>query len=86
MLQNILKLEGIDLLNKKEQGNVRGGFQWCRLTVVTNGQSEIIFHGFGGISPSDPSASDSANSACVDYVSNGADRCFYDCAHDGFGV
>ena len=82
MLEKILNLEGVVSLTKTQQRNVNGG-GYCKLTTFTNGQSEVSFI-FG--LPDDPSSqTSSAENACGQLLSGGADRCFYDCSHDGPG-
>ena len=84
MLNNILNLDGVTVLNKKQQGSVNGG-QACLFT--------LIYHGGGsrrvmtGDYSEGSAGSSEANSDCAALVSGNNDvgRCFYDCSHDGFG-
>jgi len=83
MLNNILNLDGVTVLDKKQQKSFKGG-ETCRFTVIRpsgNVQSGSFEVGVDG-----PEASNVANDACVDAIESGeATRCFYDCEHDGFG-
>jgi hypothetical protein len=84
MLQNILNLDGVTVLNKKQQNSVNGGrLQECRFTVTMNGQTRV----FNEPGYEDGAAgSAQANDACVAVLENTqASRCFYDCSYDGYG-
>ena len=86
MLNNILNLEGVTVLNKKQQNSINGSGGYCRLTIRhANGSTETGGGYFGGGSGSEISGN--ANAFCSSVVQNDPDisRCFYDCAHDGFG-
>ncbi|WP_458627510.1 hypothetical protein [Winogradskyella sp. PC D3.3] len=79
MLQNILNLEGVTVLGKKQLLKVNGGGH-CILTLG-NGQTIALL-----TSADDSSASDAANAECVNQIINeGARSCRYDCDHDGWG-
>ena len=83
MLQNILNLEGVTVLGKKQLENVSGGAQKCIITHSDGSSYMLILRGF---SSSDSGASGAANNACVDDITNGeTSGCHYDCEHDGFG-
>ena len=78
-------MNGVTVLGKKEQRNVKGGMQMCifKLTSKT-GEVQVLegyvnTHGAGG--------SAEANKICVDLVigQNDTKGCGYDCEHDGFG-
>ena len=79
MLENILKLEGVSVLDKKQQEKVNGG-QTCKITLLQGGTSIVQFrHDFseGAL------GSEEANNYCVsNVINNGWDRCFYDCEWD----
>lgn len=84
MLQNILNLDGVTVLNKKQQNSVNGGMMAsdsdCKFTVISGGsrKSETFDVGVSG-----SGASSAANSWCVSIIESGdADRCFYDCEWD----
>src|SRR5690606_12438283 len=84
MKRQILNLEGVTVLTKQQQKAVNGG-QVCKITVkLTNGQVESNY--FSGFSEG-PQGSADANATCVQVKATNSlvDRCFYDCAHDGFG-
>lgn len=86
MLKNILTLEGVTILNKQQQKNIRGGGGYCRLTIIyDNGGREAGGGYFLGDTGAD--ISNAANAFCSNEVQNepGVARCFYDCEHDGFG-
>ncbi|WP_046755925.1 hypothetical protein [Kordia jejudonensis] len=86
MLKNILTLERVTILNKKQQQNVRGGGGYCRLTIIySNGGREPGGGYFLGDTGQD--ISNAASNFCSQTVQSepGVSRCFYDCEHDGFG-
>ena len=82
MKKQILNLEGVAVLTKEQQRAVNGG-QVCRFTVMMNGETQqFAYPGFSEGSQ----GSTEANEACLRVLANTqANRCFYDCAHDGFG-
>lgn len=82
MLNNILNLDGVTVLDKKQQKKVNGGMMGvCRLTTITNGNSETSY--IFGLSDSGDSQEAQGQNACGTLLSAGADRCFYNCSHDG---
>jgi len=84
MLNNILELEGVNVLNKKQQKIIKGGMQTCiiQLTNDEGNTSELSFTLSDG-----KKGSNEANSYCVNAVINDPtiSGCGYDCQHDGFG-
>lgn len=87
MLNNIINLEGVTVLDKKQQGSVNGGTN-CRFTVIGTEGGQIARHVEIVESPVEGSGSSNwANDVCAHAVSNNSNvnRCFYDCDHDGFG-
>lgn len=88
MLQNFLNLEDVAILDKKQQETLKGGVGgYCRLTIQhENGSQETGGGYFNGSTGSEISSA--AESFCTSAVldsNSDVDRCFYDCAHDGFG-
>lgn len=86
MLQNILNLDGVAVLNKKQQRSVNGGNDVCHFTITTSdGGSHGGSGPVGGGSGNETSGN--ANDICVDAVINNSEitRCQYDCEHDGLG-
>ncbi|EPR73024.1 hypothetical protein ADIWIN_1805 [Winogradskyella psychrotolerans RS-3] len=83
MLQNILNLEGVTVLGKTQQGAINGGGS-CRLTTLTNNDSEEYIIMGGSVGETAESQTAAAQQACGQLLEN-ADRCFYDCSHDGPG-
>lgn len=83
MLNNILNLDGVTVLDKKQQKKVNGGRNTCKITTFKDGvrsepQSIINL-------PSDSLSQEFyGNQACLGEIAAGADRCFYNCSHDGF--
>ncbi len=75
MLNNILNIEGVSLIPKAQQRAINGGFieDYCYLRITSSEGVQIV----GGWT-------DDANGDCVTARMNGADRCQYDCAIDGF--
>ncbi len=83
MLNNILNLEGVTVLDKKQQKEINGGGK-CRITTFTDGVRDDV--GVIALLPDDAYSQEFyGNQACLREIANGADRCFYDCSHDGFG-
>ncbi|WP_439129952.1 hypothetical protein [Polaribacter sp.] len=86
MLNNILNLDGVTVLDKKQQKQVNGGMNSCKIVTFTNGvrsEPQRIWN-----LPSDGYSQEYyAQIACGQELSgdNPVDRCFYDCSHDGFG-
>ncbi len=81
MLSNLKNMNGVTVLGKKEQREVRGGDK-CYLYIDYEDGT------YGGIVlyTSLENGSSTANDRCVDLrLNGGASRCQYDCAHDGFG-
>lgn len=71
-------------LNKAEQKTINGGMVMgaCKITtILSDGSTEIgwIF----GLSDDPESQTAAGQSACGSELSGGADRCFYNCNHDG---
>lgn len=85
MLDKILNLEGVIVLDKKQQYAISGGDQ-CNLTVIRpNGNRETGWY-VPGLSSNGEEQIAAAESVCGNFLSSGyASRCFYDCQHDGFG-
>jgi len=85
MLKNILNLEGVAVLSKKQQQNIKGGDQ-CNLTIIRpNGDRETGWY-VPGLSSNPQEQESAAQGVCGNFLSSGyASRCFYDCQHDGFG-
>ena len=87
MLNNILNLEGVTVLENKQQKKVNGGNlmyegQECTFTYVDawTGESQTVTS--GGYPPGQ-AGSTQANSDCVDMiVSGGATSCSYNCSWD----
>jgi len=78
MLSNFLNIEGVTVLDKKQQSKVVGG---TRCYFRLNGTGEWI-EGMG------VGSSSKANELCVDMIvskGTGVSRCQYDCDHDGIG-
>jgi len=87
MLNNIMNLDGVTVLNKKQQSNVIGGTN-CRFTVIGTEGGQLTRHVETYSSPIEGSGSSNwANDVCSHTVSTNSnvDRCFYDCDYDGFG-
>ena len=83
MLQNILNLEGVAVLDKKQQKTISGGEQICRITHTYLGGN---FYNESYFTDGD-AGSDEAEAFCVDMIVGGtADSCGYDCAYDGWGA
>ncbi len=83
MIENILNLEGVTVLNKKQQGSISGGRQVCYLSLGNGGTVLLILKNRGA---KDRGASDDANAACVNEIlKHNAGSCSYDCEHDGIG-
>ena len=85
MLQNILNLEGVDVLNKKEQSAINGasGDSSCYVLIfwTGGGQKGLEYE----MSASGAAASTEADGLCADAVNSGdAASCQYDCYHDGY--
>ncbi|WP_298546245.1 hypothetical protein [uncultured Aquimarina sp.] len=83
MLNNILNLEGVTVLNKKQQTGIKGG-QTCIITVRdSEGSHSIIAPGFREGS----AGSDQASGICNDLLNDFPDAysCGYDCQYDDFG-
>jgi len=84
MLNNILNLEGVCVLNKKQKKFVKGGSIDCQFTIIENGTRSVFTTPV--LTDDGDTASSTAQSACTDYViSHSGSRCFYDCEHDGYG-
>ena len=82
MLSKISNLDGVSVLNKKEQATVNGGLQTCRITTSYLGFSMT----FETVFSDGPAGSGEANDYCVDIIVSGnASSCGYDCEYDGFG-
>lgn len=82
MLNNILNLDGVTVLGKKQLESVNGG-QTCKFTL--NGSSGPLVVYIDGFSEGSTGSSE-ANGACGGVVGNsGITSCHYDCAYDGFG-
>ncbi|TXD50053.1 hypothetical protein [Polaribacter sp. IC073] len=79
MLNNILNLDGVTVLDKKQQKEVNGG-GGCRLTTFTNGVRDTYL--IMGMAEDEGTQTAGAHNACGDLLNGGADRCFYDCTHD----
>ena len=76
-----LKQEATDLLQRNELKMVVGGRTPCKLTLITGGVRDVVTY---NSTSNDPSGD--ANDQCVSLITSGvADRCFYDCFHDGYG-
>jgi len=91
MLQNILNLDGVTVLNKKQQKVVSGGLvqeTTCKFTLfgTENGQS-TSYVGYESSPISGSGSSSWANDVCAHAVSTNSNvnRCFYDCDYDGYG-
>jgi hypothetical protein len=82
MLNNFLNLEGVTVLNKKQQKDVHGGGQ-CIIRAYTNGVLTSIGVA-SGMADNEASETAGAHAACAYELNNGATNCYYDCAHDGF--
>jgi hypothetical protein len=83
MLQNILNLEGVSVLSKKQQGSINGGTQKC---IITHADGSSYMLVLTSISADDSSASGVANDVCVNNIASGeTSGCHYDCGYDGFG-
>lgn len=83
MLQNILNLEGVTVLGKKQLKSINGGQQSCSF-ILTNLDDTIEVVTIDNM-PDGQSGSDLANGACVDIVitqGNGVGRFQYDCTWD----
>ncbi len=83
MLNNILNLEGVTVLDKKQQGSVHGG----GTCIIRGFNADGSVHGVGFSHSSSGSAeaeTASAHQACAAAMNSGAASCFYDCQHDGF--
>ena len=72
MLNNILKIEGVEILSKSEQKVITGG-DTCYLNVTVGDVSQVFMV-----------STDDANADCVTIIGEGADRCQYDCGFDGY--
>jgi len=87
MLENIFNLDGVTILDKKQQGNIKGGTA-CKFTVIGTENGQPARHVETYLSPVSGSGSSNwANDVCSHAVSTNSnvDRCFYDCDYDGFG-
>ena len=79
MINDLMNLEGVTVLDKKEQSAIKGG-QRCKFTI--NGAVTELM----SVPSSGEQGSAEANAYCVDLITSGAvDKCGYDCEHDGFG-
>lgn len=82
MLQNILNLEGVTVLGKKQQEAINGG-QICSF-ILTDAQGMIDVQIIDNM-PEGQAGSDLANQGCVYAViteGTGVHRCQYDCTFD----
>jgi hypothetical protein len=82
MLQNILNLNGVTVLGKKQLQALSGG-QSCTFTTI-NSTGARLTHVFDNFSEGSQGSTE-ANNVCVQAIenSNGAiSRCFYDCEWD----
>ncbi len=78
MLSNFLNLDGVTVLDKKQQNKVRGGYQLCIVTIDGVSDKVLMEDGEAG--------SRGSNALCVAVIRSGnGGRCSYDCAYDGFG-
>ncbi len=82
MLQNILNLEGVTILDKKQKEAVSGGFSCVFTYISNNGHRERERVGVPIIASGDQQES-FAQSRCSNAIGKGWSRCFYDCSHDG---
>lgn len=84
MLNNILNLEGVAVLDKKQQVKVNGGGS-CTMRYFDENGNQIG----GGYTWNNGNSSQAdtlqAHQNCAWALNNGADRCFYDCDYDGIG-
>lgn len=82
MLNNLLNLDGVTVLDKKQQKKINGGSEICTITTIdSNGGRH-----FDLIASNSENPSEDGNSFCVSQIEAGnASRCFYDCSHDGPG-
>ena len=84
MLENILNLEGVAVLSRKQQKNLSGGgWDICKITEIDpNGNSTTHYIATDAANPSD-----AGNQDCVNHLQGSppGSRCFYDCEFDGPG-
>jgi len=79
MLSYFLNIEGVTVLNKKQQSKVSGGGEYCVIKTTTKG----IYHEFPD---SEITTSAGARKHCADMIVAGdTDRCGFDCSYDGIG-
>lgn len=85
MLRNILNLDGVTVLDKKQQKQLTGGrmmAQSCTFTYVDAWDGRTYTVTSGGYADGQ-AGSNQANLDCVDMiVSGGATRCSYNCSWD----
>lgn len=55
----------------------------CNLTITEQGNTYVWKQWF--VASTYAGVSSAANAACVEIIQNGATRCTYDCAYDGYG-
>lgn len=85
MLQNILNLNGVEVLNKQQQSSIKGA-QDCVFSITYDDGSTGTY-----LSPIDfadgEAGSAQANQVCVDAIFDPNDSvaaCGYNCEYDGF--
>ena len=87
MFNNILNLEGVSVLDKKQQGIINGGIvdetHFCIFTMTLADGSTDKSYQFTDLAGS--AQSTAANATCVDAVINVSvvSGCSYDCSWDG---
>jgi hypothetical protein len=82
MLNNLRNLEGVTVLSKKEQKDVKGG-ETCiiKLKEGIYSMERVIKASFNATGAA---ASAAANDYCVGKIMQGYESCGYDCEHDGY--
>lgn len=82
MLSEILNLEGVASLSRKQQAQINGG-QTCEFSTTSSSGASLTFLA-GGFSEGSAGSSE-ANNDCVAIIQQQGGSCSYDCAYDGFG-
>ena len=82
MLKNILDLDGVKLLNKREQSDIAGGSQTCHFSI-TRADGVVLNLSFADFSDGQ-AGSNEANDLCVGVMMSEMNnqRCGYDCEWD----
>jgi hypothetical protein len=84
MFQDLMNMEGVAVLSKKQQISIQGGGQ-CNLTVFdSNGNSEVWLHFTSA--EDEQGQTNFAHQECAGHLNGGSSRCFYDCSYDGIGT